>query len=260
MYQQIEVRRTPGPSLFNLFTEFPRTLAEISTLPMSWLPLRTLPKGDGHTVMVLPGFLAGDESTRVLRFYLERMGYTVKGWGLGRNTGQFDIMANRLPDAFLSLVEETGEKISLVGQSLGGVFSRELARLYPEQVRQVISLGSPIQMEKSEAVAGLVSRLFEESTGMSPDEMKDALEYFDETAAPPVPMTAIYSKGDGVVHWKACMEHEEGDQTQNIQVCGSHCGMAFNPTIYQIIADRLAQPDGEWQKYQSRKGLTPAYA
>lgn len=260
MYEQIEIRRTQGPSLFNLFTEIPRTLAEISTLPMSWLPLRTMPKGDGHTVMVLPGFLAGDESTKVLRMYLERMGYKTTGWGLGRNTGQFEIMAKRLPDVFLELAEETGEKISLVGQSLGGVFSRELARLYPDQVRQVISLGSPIQMEKSEAVAGVVSRLFEQSTGMSPDDMRDALEYFDESTPPPVPMTAVYSKGDGVVHWQACMEQEEGQQTENIQVCGSHCGMAFNPMVYHIIADRLAQAEDGWEKYQRPAALTPAFS
>jgi pimeloyl-ACP methyl ester carboxylesterase len=187
------------------------------------------------------------------------MGYDAKGWGLGRNTGKFDIMANRLPDAFLSLAEKSGQKISLVGQSLGGVFSRELARLYPDQVRQVISLGSPIQMEKSEAVAGLVSRMFEQSTGMSPEEMREALEYFDESEAPKVPMTAIYSKGDGVVHWQACMELEEGPQTQNIKVCGSHCGMGFNPKIYHIIADRLAQKQSAWRKYEQSTEFTPAY-
>ena len=260
MYERIEVRRAPGPSLANLFTELPRTLAEISSLPLSWLPLSTLPKGDGHTVMVSPGFLASDESTRVLRYYLKRMGYDARGWGLGRNTGRFDIMAKRLPDAFLELAEETGEKISLIGQSLGGVFSRELARLYPDQVRQVISLGSPIQMEKSEAVAAVVSRMFEQSTGMSPEEMKEALEYFDETSAPPVPMTAIYSKGDGVVHWCACMEQEEGDHTQNIRVCGSHCGMGFNASIYHIIADRLAQAENAWQKYQRPVALEAVYS
>lgn len=259
MYEALEIKKSPGPSLLNLLTEVPRTLIEISTLSLSWAPLRTLPKGDGHTVMVSPGFLASDESTRVLRLYLQKMGYNAVGWGLGRNTGRFDIMAKRLPEAFLELVEQTGEKISLVGQSLGGVFSRELARLYPDQVRQVITLGSPIQLTKSAAVAEVVSRLFEESTGMTPDEMRDALEFFDESDSPPVPLTAIYSKGDGVVHWSGCLEADEDHQTQNIQVCGSHCGMAFNPAIYHIIADRLAQAENTWQKYEKPNGLTAAF-
>jgi pimeloyl-ACP methyl ester carboxylesterase len=260
MYERLEVRKTPGPSVFNLLTELPRTLMDMSALSWCWAPLRAMPQGDGHTVMVLPGFLAGDESTRLLRVYLEKMGYDARGWGLGRNTGRFDIMANRLPEAFLDLVEETGNKISLVGQSLGGVFSRELARLYPDQVRQVISLGSPIQLTKSAAVAEVVSRAFEASTGMTPDEMRDALEYFDEEQSPPVPMTAIYSKGDGVVHWSGCVESTEDHQTQNIRVCGAHCGMAFNAAIYHILADRLAQGENEWVKYQRPTTLAAAFA
>lgn len=259
MYEQLDVDKPRNPSVANLVTELPRTLLEMSALSLAWPLLRSLKRGDGHPVMLLPGFLASDESTRVLRRYLQRMGYTPFGWDLGRNTGQFDIMANRLPEVFLDLVEKTGEKISLVGQSLGGVFARELARLYPDHVRQVVALGSPINMDKSDAVAALVTRMFEQSTGMTPEEMRDALEFFDETNSPPVPMTAIYSKADGVVHWEGCMEREEDHMTQNIEVCGSHCGMAFNPSIYRIIADRLAQPADDWQKYQRSAVLAAAY-
>lgn len=260
MYERLEIQKSPGPSLFNLLTEVPRTLIDISALSWSWPLLRTMPKGDGHTVMVLPGFLASDESTRLLRVYLQRMGYDARGWGLGRNSGRFDIMAKRLPEAFLELAEETGKKITLVGQSLGGVFSRELARLYPDQVRQVISLGSPIQLTKMDAVAEIVSQVFEQSTGMTPEEMRDALEYFDESASPPVPMTAIYSKGDGIVHWSGCLEEHEDHQTQNIRVCGAHCGMGFNAAIYHIIADRLAQAEDAWEKYKRPKALAAAFA
>lgn len=260
MYEILETRKTKTPSLINLLTELPRTLLDMTSLSVFWGPLRSLPKGDGHTIMVLPGFMAGDESTKLLCTYLNRMGYNAQGWGLGRNTGQFDIMANRLPEAFLHLVDRSQGKVSLIGQSLGGVFSRELARLYPDQVRQVISLGSPIRMDKTDAVASIVSKLFERSTGMTPEEMRDALEYFDELTSPPVPMTAIYSKGDGVVHWEGCMEQTEDHNTQNIQVCGSHCGMGFNPTIYHILADRLAQAEDAWEKYQRPLALQAAFA
>jgi pimeloyl-ACP methyl ester carboxylesterase len=260
MYEQLDVEKPRSPSVTNLVTELPRTLLEMSALSLAWPLLRGLKRGDGHPVMLLPGFLASDQSTVVLRRYLKRMGYVPVGWDLGRNTGQFDIMANRLPEVFLDLVEKTGEKISLVGQSLGGVFARELARLYPDHVRQVVALGSPIRMDKSDAVASIVSRMFEESTGMTPDEMRDALEFFGESESPPVPMTAIYSKADGVVHWEGCMEKEEDSITQNIRVCGSHCGMAFNPAIYHIIADRLAQPVDGWEKYQRSAAMAATYA
>ena len=260
MYEQLDVGKSRRPSLANLVTEVPRTFLEMSALAMAWPMLRSLSRGDGHTVMVLPGFLASDQSTRMMRGYLQRMGYSPVGWDLGRNMGHFDIMASRLPETFLDLVEKTGEKVSLIGQSLGGVFARELARLYPDHVRQVISLGSPIRMDKSDAVASIVARMFEQSTGMTPEEMRDALDFFDESESPPVPMTAVYSKCDGVVHWEGCMEKFEDKLTQNVRVFGSHCGMGFNPSVYHIIADRLAQPEDGWEKYQRTAALSAVYA
>jgi pimeloyl-ACP methyl ester carboxylesterase len=260
MYEQLDVEEQRRPALVNLVTEIPRALLDMSALSLAWPMLRRLSRGDGHTVMLLPGFMASDQSTRLMRRYLRRMGYSPVGWELGRNMGHFDIMASRLPEAFLELSEKTGEKISLVGQSLGGVFARELARLYPDRVRQVISLGSPIRMDKSDAVASIVARMFEQATGMTPEAMRDALEFFDESESPPVPMTAIYSKCDGVVHWEGCMEKFEDKITQNIQVTGSHCGMGFNPSIYHIIADRLAQPEDGWEKYQRSAALSAVYA
>jgi len=259
MYEQLDVEKSRRPLLTNLVTEIPRTFLEMGALSMSWPMLCNLRRGDGHTVMLLPGFLASDQSTKLMRRYLQCMGYSSVGWDLGRNTGHFDLMASRLPETFLDIVEQAGEKISLIGQSLGGVFARELARLYPDRVRQVISLGSPIRMDKSDAVASIVARMFEQSTGMTPEEMRDALEFFDENESPPVPMTAIYSKGDGIVHWEGCMEKFEDKMTQNIRVFGSHCGMAFNPSIYHIIADRLAQPENGWEKYQRPAALSAVY-
>jgi hypothetical protein len=233
MYEQLDVEEQRRPALVNLVTEIPRALLDMSALSLAWPMLRRLSRGDGHTVMLLPGFMASDQSTRLMRRYLRRMGYSPVGWELGRNMGHFDIMASRLPEAFLELSEKAGEKISL---------------------------GSPIRMDKSDAVASIVARMFEQATGMTPEAMRDALEFFDESESPPVPMTAIYSKCDGVVHWEGCMEKFEDKITQNIQVTGSHCGMGFNPSIYHIIADRLAQPEDGWEKYQRSAALSAVYA
>ncbi|MDB9880424.1 esterase, partial [Pseudomonadales bacterium] len=81
--------------------------------------------------------------------------------------------------------------------------------------------------------------------------MRDAIAAKKAQTTPPIPLTAIYSKGDGIVNWRACREAVEDHQTQNIEVWGSHCGMGFNPSIYRIIADRLAQSTTQWQKYRS---------
>ena len=76
----------------------------------------------------------------------------------------------------------------------------------------------------------------------------------------PVPATAIYSKGDGIVDWRVCMENE-GTHSENIEVHSSHCGMGFNPAIFYILADRLAQEEGEWQKFDDKMSeqLLPSF-
>lgn len=237
--------------MLNALSELPRTLFEMAGL-MATLPLLgSLRHGDGHPVLVLPGFMAGDESTLVLRRYLKAMGYRSLQWTLGRNTGCPEIMQYRLVELLLELSDRFDTRLSLVGQSLGGVFARELARLYPERVRQVITLGSPIALRNSSTTLPIVRRLFEQSAGMTAEEMRDLLADMAPDISPPVPLTAIYSKGDGIVNWRVCREPTEDHQTQNIEIIGSHCGMAFNPAIYYLIADRLAQPEDDWQRFDS---------
>lgn len=260
MYEELDVaeQRSAAPPLVNALTELPRTLLEMSSLVMSMPWLATQPRGDGHKVMVLPGFLAGDESTAVLRRYLDYLGYEALPWKLGRNTGRAEIMQRTLIERFLRECSGAGddEKISLVGQSLGGVFARELARLYPGNVRQVITLGSPFGTRESGTTLPLVQRMFEQQSGMTIEAMRELLMSMDPHVSPPVPITAIYSKGDGVVNWQVCREQEEDGQTQNIEVCGSHCGMGFNPAIYHIIADRLTQSQHDWQKFECGKSFS----
>ncbi|MEQ8857884.1 MAG: esterase [Pseudomonadales bacterium] len=201
--------------------------------------------------MVLPGFTAGDESTAILRRYLKRLGYQPLPWGLGQNTGRVELL-DRLTDHFASVAGEHDRRISLVGQSLGGVYARELARRFAGQVRQVITLGSPFSSHGADSTNALVGRLFQYMSGMSPDEMRDQMLNFTPQA-PPVPSTAIYSKADGVVHWSTCLEYS-GEYSENIEVLGSHSGMALNPLVFHALADRLAQPEGAWKPFQRNTG------
>jgi pimeloyl-ACP methyl ester carboxylesterase len=253
LYETLEVSRyrSRGPSSLNALTEIPRTLLEMSTLLMALPLLRLLPRGDNHTVMVLPGFMAGDESTMVLRGYLSSMGYTALPWLLGRNTGGLEVMQARLRDRFEEACTQSNSPVSLIGQSLGGIYARELARWAPDKVRQVITLGSPFGVTHAGETQSAVKRLFEQQTGMTLAQMRDAITTMELRKTPPIPLTAIYSKGDGIVNWRVCREVDEDHQTQNVEVWGSHCGMGFNPSIYRIIADRLAQSTAQWQKYRS---------
>ena len=131
-----------GPSTWDTATELPRVLLEMTSLTYAWPLLNSTPRGDGHTVLVLPGFTAGDQSTLVLRRLLERRNYRALPWLLGQNTGSFELQ-DRLMTRFQAVLAEATGSVSLIGQSLGGVFARVLARQWPDRVRQVITLGSP---------------------------------------------------------------------------------------------------------------------
>src|SRR5260370_25815133 len=109
------------------------------------LPLLSLaPRGDGHPVLVLPGLVASDTSTRPLRSFLKNRGYAVSGWRLGRNLGLRDGVQRAMVDLVHELSDTHGRKISLDGWSLGGVYARQLAKMLPDRVRPVITLGHPL--------------------------------------------------------------------------------------------------------------------
>jgi pimeloyl-ACP methyl ester carboxylesterase len=252
VYEPLDVPErgtTVGPSFWDSAAELPRVWLEMSSLTYLWPLLATVPRGDGHTVMVLPGFTAGDQSTLVLRRLLTRLGYNALPWELGQNTGSFELQ-DRLRERFNAVVDANPGKISLVGQSLGGVYARILAHDRPDRVRCVITLGSPFASTSPDTVNPVVSRLFQNVSGMDREQMRNQMT--DVPAkAPPVPSTAIYSKTDGVVHWRTCLEYE-GNQTENVEVVGSHSGMAFNPLVLRVIADRLSQTEDSWRQFRRR--------
>jgi pimeloyl-ACP methyl ester carboxylesterase len=240
--------KPPSRLLFAL--EGQRALLEAASLVPATPLLRRAPRGDGHPVMVLPGFTAGDESTIALRAYLRSLGYYVHGWRLGRNFG-FNAERGRFEACIAQRLEELarghGRKVSLIGWSLGGIYAREIARLLPGMIRQVITLGSPFA---GHGHGSNVRRLYEMVTGRKIREHDpDLLGRLHEP--PPVPSTAIFSRTDGVAHWRACRERES-PHTDNIQVRGSHCGLGFNPVVFFAIADRLAQPEAQWRPFPRR--------
>ncbi|MEZ5501338.1 MAG: alpha/beta hydrolase [Halioglobus sp.] len=235
----------PPPSLVLALTEAHRALGEIVCLRIMRRSLDKLaPRGDGHAVMVLPGFLGGDGYNAALRRFLGSLDYAVHGWGLGRNLGPREGVLEGLEKRIHEMAEHYGGPVSLVGHSLGGIFARELARAFPAKVRQVISLGSPFG--EGRMTASIPARLF---TALNPPEELPVDE--DQlSTVPPVPTTAIYSKGDGIVNWQTTYQKDGHAQTQSIQVRGSHCGMTLNPSIWLLVAECLATDPAHWRPFE----------
>ena len=246
-------RSNPVPSILLTLAEGYRAALEAASLFGAGPLLSTLPRGDGHPVLVLPGFMASDQSTGILRRWLGRLGYPAHPWTFGRNLGPRGDLVERMVRRTLELADAYGQPLSLVGQSLGGIYAREISRQAPGAVRQIITLGSPFGALESGGTNPGVSRLFESSTGKTRAELAEENLFVEMREPPPVPCTAVFSKTDGIAHWQVCIERD-APHTDNVEIVGSHCGMGFNPVVLWIVADRLAQARGDWQRFD-RSGL-----
>lgn len=221
-----------------------RAIGELATTLALRPLLRRLEPGDGHPVLLLPGFMASDFSTRPLRGFLRDLGYSAHRWTLGRNLGPQGDLEKRMSARLAELFDRHGRKVSLVGWSLGGVYARVLANRHPEQVRCVISLGSPIN---GDAESTNSARLFEFVTrerieDIAPERLAEVRR------TPPVPTTSVFSRTDGITAWQASIEIE-GPLAESVEVPGSHLGLGFNPLVLCVVADRLAQPEGAWKPF-----------
>lgn len=210
------------------------------------LPLLTAlaPRGDGHPVLVLPGLVTSDRSTVALRSFLKSKGYASYGWELGRNYGPLPGIERKMIDRLKALADRHGRKVSLVGWSLGGIYARQLAKMLPDEVRLVITLGSPFNGDPRATNAW---KLYEFTSGHKVDDREGHMGGAI-SESPMVPTTAIYSRSDGICAWQACLENEL-PHTESIEVEASHCGLGHHPAAVYAISDRLAQREGEWKPF-----------
>jgi len=225
-----------------------RALLELAALVPAYPWLRRAPAGDGHPVLVLPGFMASDFSTRTLRGFLRELGYRTHGWKLGRNLGPSERTIQGIGERFFALRERYGRTVSLIGWSLGGIYARELARRFPADVRQVITLASPFRDVEAVNVPRF---LRERSRRRSIPEQETIRAGLGDPLE--VPATAIYSRSDGIAAWQSCLE-PQGPQSENIEVVSSHIGIGHHPIALLAIADRLAQPEGKWKPFTAPAG------
>ncbi|MGZ5133030.1 MAG: alpha/beta hydrolase [Caldimonas sp.] len=238
------VSRPESPPLHLLATEPARALLDYLS---SHLPAAPLEQGDGHPVIVYPGLGAGPWSTSRLRGVLDDAGFETLDWGFGQNHGPRGSVGGWLDEltrAAEAVSSRGGRKVSLVGWSLGGIYAREIARAAPDSVRQVVTLGSPFAAEPDATHAGWLYRLLSgEKPAQTGRRLKERLKQ-----PLPVPSTSLYSKSDGIVPWRGCLQ-QQGEISENIEVDGvSHLGMGSHRTVFSIVAERLAQPDGGWRR------------
>ena len=181
-----------------------------------------------------------------MRSLLRQLGYRTYGWKLGSNLGPTPKIVDGLEQRFRSIVERNDQPVSIVGWSLGGIYGRQLARHNPDQVRQVVTLGSPFRMRPGDRSAA--SPIWDSLSRVHDQEALAAMIAPDR---PPltVPTTSIYTRSDGIVRWSMCLE-SVGEQSENVEVLGSHCGLGFNPQVAMVVADRLATGPNDWRPFR----------
>ena len=209
-----------------------------------------VPHGDGSAVVVIPGFLGTDLYLTHLKTWLSRIGYLPYMSGIGLNAECPNLLIERhLNETLDQARRDTGRKVHLVGHSLGGIMARSVAVRRPQDVASVIMLAAPFRgtvahssiLRAAETVRRQIHR--EHGAGVLPQCYTarctcDFVNHLKREIPPGVRETAIFTRDDGIVDWRYC---RTGDRERDYEVPGTHIGLAFNASVYRIIAERLAE-------------------
>lgn len=194
------------------------------------------PRGDGHAVIVLPGFFTGPNHTFLLRTSIAAANYHAMDWGEGFNMGPSEQISRDLDRLLKDTHAERG-KVSLVGWSLGGLLARALANSNPDLVRNVITLGSPHRADPTKSkLRPIFDLLSPTKLGEIQDEQLDLVR-----KDPPVPLTNIYTKSDELVEWRDCLS-DPAPNVENVEVESSHLTLTHNVAALRIILEKLSRP------------------
>ena len=192
-----------------------------------------VPRGEGETVLLIPGFLAGDWTMHPLRDFLRHLHYRVEFAGVTLNLGPTKGFLPHLEQVVEHLHAEVGAPIAVIGQSLGGAFARVLAQRHADKIAHVVTMASPIHFPVATPLETII-KLLAPLHGPDLELLRDEI-----IACPTVPVTALYSQDDGIVDWHCCLQ-DESATCVNIEVSGAHSAMGFNPDAQAVIAQALA--------------------
>ncbi len=211
---------------------------------------RGVPRGDGRAVVVLPGFLASDNSLLLLRSWLRIVGYRPHTAGFIFNVDCPDRAVDRVERLAEAINAATGRRVAIIGHSRGGHLARATAARRPDLVSHAISMGADLQglfgiSSPTRAAVGIVRRgLHLTRRSRDPDCFRARCgcgfirDYTAEFPVDRVRLTSIYSKGDGVVRWERAIV----DEADCVEVTGSHIGLMANRNAYRVIAGRVGAP------------------
>jgi pimeloyl-ACP methyl ester carboxylesterase len=203
----------------------------------AWLGARANAAPQPRTVLLLPGFGAGPGSMRMMESYLRRRGHRVSDWGLGRNTGDARQLRSQLQAVIAEAIRAHGEPVALVGWSLGGYIAREYGRDHPHQIRRIVTLGSPVVGgPRYTATAGWYQK-----QGYDLEQVERTVAARYEVPLR-VPVTAIYSRRDGIVAWRACIDRWS-PRVQHLEVSETHVGLGFAPGVLALVGNALEQDE-----------------
>ncbi len=228
-------RKVIEPPKARPWAEAARLARGFTTLPGAFVRTDHVPPGRGQTVLVVPGFATGDTSTWFIRRFLRRIGYRTFGWGLGINRGDVASLTPRVADVIRKLSRTADGPIKVVGWSLGGVLAREASRHVPGLVDHIVTLGTPV-------VGGpkytLVANRYRQR-GMDLDEIEQRVAQRNRERLP-VDVTAVYSRKDGVVAWKACLDDNPSNNIRYIEVDTGHAELGFSGPVLRAVARSLS--------------------
>ena len=229
-------QKIPKPPLYNMLLET-RSVLEWGSIYAIYPFIPKRIEGNGRPVLLIPPYLGDDYSTSFVRKYLDSLGFKTYKWELGFNMVKSHYIP-RLEEKLDDIYEKHKEKVSIVGWSGGGIFAKIMANRHPNQVEQIITIASPVWgvMDMKTPVYGLLE--FFQGKSLK-ERNKRFLQELDPI--PDVPVTCIYTKTDGLVPWKHCMEAESYRKgIKNIEVFGSHSGLGANASVLMITANALS--------------------
>jgi len=195
--------------------------------------------------MFIPGFMAPDLSLAPMARFCRWLGHRAEFGGIWQNARCPRATIEQLTARLKEVSDRDGRRVVVIGQSLGGVYARELAWRDPERIERVITLGSPINAPRNSchpavrAVADSMASLRGRREGCLTESCSCGLE-FTQRRTQSVPVTVVYSRTDGIVHWESCIDRSGSPLVEHIEVMGSHIGMGISPDVFRVVADRLA--------------------